>query len=150
MTCHPAESLAELNRRDLRHEAAECAACHRENGHVASYFNGIHYLSLAAGSRRAPSCPDCHTSHRVLAPDNEDSAVHRKQLTPTCSRGAINSPAGRCHEGVAEASLASASMNVLAMPARAPGAVDWAFSFIYWIALLGLVLQAGISLVRGR
>jgi hypothetical protein len=148
--CHPASSLTELVRRDLQHEAEECASCHFDNSHVEAYFSDIHYLALDAGSRRAPSCPDCHTSHQVRSADDEESATHRDRLADTCGGGAVSGPPGRCHEGVLKESLTAASMKGLALPARRPGVLDWVFTVTYWLLLLGLTARAGAGMFKGR
>ena len=38
MVCHPAESLAKTERRDLLLEVRQCASCHRSNGGSSVYF----------------------------------------------------------------------------------------------------------------
>jgi hypothetical protein len=151
MVCHPASSLKETARRDLVAEVRQCAACHTESGHVRTYFRDVHYLALSRGNRRAPSCPDCHTAHRILAPDNGESSVHPGQLADTCTSGAIPPGlAGRCHDGASEKTLRGAGMNPLVLPDWNPGLAGWSFSVLYWMLLLGLVLRAFVGLLRGR
>lgn len=151
MVCHPAGSLAEMTRRDLLHEVRQCAACHRERGHVQDYFQGFHFFSLARGNRGAPSCPDCHSSHRVLSPDEEESTVHHGKVAATCSTGAIgSSPGGRCHGNIGEGAALGAPMIPLPLPGSHGGPALWIFSFLYWGMLGGLLARVGIGLVRKR
>jgi hypothetical protein len=151
MVCHPAESLAKTERRDLLGEARQCASCHRNNGHVRDYFNSLHYLALTLGNRRAPSCPDCHRTHRILAPDSPDSSVHGEALAGTCGSGAASpSSAGRCHGTLSPKSVTGARMGSLPLPGQSAGAIGWAFTGGYWALLLALAGRALLGLVRRR
>lgn len=151
MTCHPSDSFAELSRRDLPAEVRQCAACHRESPHVQGYFRGIHYRALSRGNRRAPSCPDCHTSHRILPVAGEESPVSGTRLARTCGGGAIEgSPGGRCHGDVTEKAVRGADMVPLSLPAEESGPAGWFFSMIYWGLLAGLVARAASGAVRRR
>lgn len=149
-TCHPAGSLAELGRRDLLHEAGECGSCHADSGHVRDYFASVHYLALAAGSRRAPACPDCHTSHRVHPAGSENSSLGKDAIADTCGGGAIPGAAGRCHEGVPKDSVAASPRAVLSAPGVRMGGLGWTFSALYWSLLVGLVFRAVIGMLKGR
>ncbi len=151
MTCHPADSFSELSRRDLLLESRQCASCHRESGHVADYFRGFHYRSLSKGNRRAPSCPDCHTSHRILPVADDESPVSGERLVRTCGRGAVEgSQAGRCHGDVSDRAVRGAKMVPLPLPSEKPGPAGWAFSVIYWGMLGGLIARAAAGAVRRR
>jgi hypothetical protein len=151
VVCHPFSSLAKGGRRNLDNEVAQCASCHTEQEHVRTYFLDVHYLALSQGNRRAPSCPDCHTAHSVLSPENTESSIHPSQLAGTCSSGALPSgKAGRCHDDAGQDVLAGAGMSPLVLPGRSPGAAGWFLSFISWTMLLGLAVRAGIGLARGR
>jgi len=149
--CHPSSSLAEASRRNLVHEVRQCAACHTGTTHVRTYFRDVHYLALSGGNRRAPSCPDCHTAHRILPPDNGESSIHPSRIAETCGSGAIPSGrAGRCHDGAGKDSFTGAGMNPLVLPGKSPNAAGWFFSFFYWTLLLALVLRTSIGLLKGR
>lgn len=151
VVCHPYSSLAEGGRRNLDAEVKQCASCHTEQEHVRTYFLDIHYLALSQGNRRAPSCPDCHTAHRVLSPEKAESSINPSQLAETCSSGALPSGnAGRCHDGAGKETLAGAGMSPLVLPGRNLGTTGWLFSLVSWAMLLGLALRAVIGLVRGR
>jgi hypothetical protein len=151
MVCHPASSLKDTTRRDLVGEVRQCAACHTAADHVRTYFQDLHYLALSRGNRRAPSCPDCHTAHRILPPGNEESSINPGQLAGTCSSGAIPSgQAGRCHDAVSGETLRGAGMNPLVLPGWNLGPTGLSFSVLYWVLLSGLVLRAFVGLLRGR
>lgn len=151
MVCHPYSSLAEASGRDLDLEVAQCASCHTEAEHVRNYFLDVHFLSLSRGNRRAPSCPDCHTAHRILPLDNSESSIHPSRLASTCTSGAIPSArAGRCHDGAGEDSFDGAGMSPLLLPGKSPGAVGWFFSITCWTMLFGLALRAAIGFLKGR
>lgn len=151
MVCHPAGSLSEITSRNLLQEVRQCAACHREREHVQEYFLGFHFFSLARGNRRAPSCPDCHSPHRVLSPNVEESTVSPAKVAATCGNGAIASaPAGRCHGNIGEAASLGAPMTPLPLPGNHAGPARWAFSFLYWGMLAGLLARVGIGLARKR
>ena len=151
MVCHPAESLAETERRNLLLEVRQCASCHRGNEHVRDYFNGLHYLALTLENRRAPSCPDCHRTHRILPADSPESSVHDEALAGTCASGAIPSRAGgRCHGNLSPKSVTGAAMGSLSLPGQSAGGIAWAFSGGYWALLLALAGRALLGLVRRR
>jgi hypothetical protein len=151
MTCHPADSFAELVRRDLELEVRQCASCHGDSGHVQEYFRGFHYRSMTQGDRRSPSCPDCHSAHRVLPLDSAESAVGRERLAVTCGTGAVgSSPAGRCHGDLSEETVQGADMTPLVLPGEKLGPMGWAFSLLYWGLLAGLAARAATGLKRRR
>ena len=100
--------------RDKLEEARQCAACHKGNPMVAAWFSDRHFLALAGGNRRAPSCPDCHSSHRVRPAAAPESTVNRQHLAETCANGARGTERkGACHGALGEAGVAGASMNPL-------------------------------------
>ena len=104
LLCHPEPRIAETARRDKLVEARQCASCHRESPAVQAWFGDAHYLALARGDQRAPSCPDCHSAHRVWPPAAKESTVSPRRLAETCGKGAIVSAQGRpCHAGLSEA-----------------------------------------------
>jgi hypothetical protein len=150
MVCHPADSLADLTRRDLLLEVRQCAACHRDTSHVRNFFRGFHYRSLTRGNRRAPSCPDCHTAHRVLPDDDDESSTHRDRLAATCGSGALKSAGGRCHGDLSGKTVQGAGMTSLVLPGETFGTTGWIFSLLYWGLLALLLLRAIVGAVRGR
>ncbi len=62
---------------------ATCGSCHV--GINEQYQKGVHGKAVAAGSKDAPVCTDCHTAHGILEPTSAD---FRMQSTPVC---------GNCH-----------------------------------------------------
>lgn len=85
-----------------RDQPAYCARCHAKrdlmrpyglpSDQYAEYQESRHGKAVAAGSRDAAVCTDCHTAHRVLGPDDPLSSVAAKNLPQTC---------GRCHDDAA-------------------------------------------------
>jgi predicted CXXCH cytochrome family protein len=63
---------------------ATCGSCHV--GINEQYQKGVHGKAVAAGSKDAPVCTDCHTAHGILEPTSAD---FRMQSTPVC---------GNCHK----------------------------------------------------
>jgi hypothetical protein len=75
------------DREELRSSVEEqCADCHESVG--GEYADGIHAQSLAQGEANAPSCAECHGSHRIQPPD-----VPRTRVSDTC---------GTCHGEIYE------------------------------------------------
>ncbi len=151
VTCHPAGSLGELSRRDLLLEADQCASCHRRDPHVKSFFGSLHYRALAGGSRRAPSCPDCHTSHGILPADNPEATIHPERLAATCGAGALGGgAAGRCHGELTGEVVQGAAMNPLPLAGSRTGTAAWLFTALYWGLLGGLAFRVLYGVLRGR
>lgn len=148
LLCHPEPQIAETERRDKILEARRCAACHGDSPAVREWFGDVHYLALARGDQRAPSCPDCHSAHRVWPAEAKESTVSPRRLAETCGRGAIE-PGGRpCHAGLSESSVRGARMNQL--PRGEGGRAPGAFALLSLALLAGLVVRAGIGAVRWR
>ena len=61
-----------------------CGKCHA--GIETDYMTGVHGKAVAAGSKAAPVCSDCHTAHAIEQPT---AAAFRMQSTPIC---------GNCHK----------------------------------------------------
>jgi len=151
LVCHPSPERRETTERDKLAEARRCASCHRESPMVQTWFSDRHFLALAGGNRRAPSCPDCHSAHRVRTAAAAESTVNRKRLAETCSNGAMSTDRrGGCHGALGEAAVAGASMNLL--PRRRPGKdpLSLMLTLLAGALLAGLVMRAGVGLVRGR
>jgi hypothetical protein len=151
LVCHPSPRRPEAAGRDKLAEARQCASCHRGNVAVAAWFSDRHFLALAGGNQRAPSCPDCHSSHGVRPGSAPESSVSGKRLAETCSNGALSGGRkGACHGTLGESGVAGASMNPL--PRRAAGKHPLALALTLLAGALasGLVVRAGVGMVRGR
>ena len=83
-----------------------CADCHGEGGVataryaggtrnvVDEYKHGTHGVGLlSSGLVVTAMCSDCHTTHKVLPPDDPESSVYRDNIPETCAR---------CHNGIYE------------------------------------------------
>lgn len=65
-----------------------CSRCHRR---AAEALRGdAHWMGLAAGNSRAPTCVTCHGSHGVLSRRNPASPTHATNVPTQC---------GSCHSG---------------------------------------------------
>jgi hypothetical protein len=59
---------------------------------VADYFMSVHGLAVSkSGLLVSATCVDCHGSHHVFGPDDEDSPLARVNIPALC---------GKCHAGV--------------------------------------------------
>ncbi len=66
---------------------ATCGTCHSEIAKI--YVASVHGQAVAAGSRDAPVCTDCHGEHVILGPTEPESLVNPARVSSvTC---------GRCH-----------------------------------------------------
>lgn len=76
-----------------------CGTCHvKEAGDYADYYHGAAYRRGAAD---APSCWDCHGTHRILPTNDRSSMVNETQLVQTC---------GKCHTNVDESYVSYAPL----------------------------------------
>jgi hypothetical protein len=149
LVCHPVPERRESEERDKLGEARRCASCHRGSAQVRAWFTDRHYLALAGGNARVPSCPDCHSAHRVRPAAAPESPVNPKRLAETCANGALaGDRRGACHAGLAPADVAGAAMNPL--PRGRAGALSAVLTVFAGMLLLGLVARSGVGLVRGR
>jgi hypothetical protein len=151
LLCHPSPERRETAERDKLAEASQCAACHRGSPMVAAWFSDRHFLALAGGNRRAPSCPDCHSSHRVRPASAPESTVNRKRLAETCSNGATGTGRkGACHGALGESGVAGASMNPLPRGRAGRNLLSFVMTLLAGLLAAGLVVRAGVGLARGR
>ncbi len=151
LVCHPAPQRRENAERDKLEEARQCAACHKGSPLVVSWFSDRHFLALAGGNRRAPSCPDCHSAHRVQAIAAPESTVNRKHLAETCSNGALGAGrTGACHGALGESGVAGASMNPHPRDRMGKDPLSLVLTLLAGALAAGLVVRAGVGLARGR
>lgn len=151
LVCHPSPVRRETAEVDKLAEARQCAACHRQSPVVAAWFSDRHFLALAGGNRRAPSCPDCHSAHRVRAAAEPESTVNGKNLAETCASGArAAGRKGACHGALEERGVAGASMNPLPRGRTERRRLAFALSLLAQALAAGLVVRAGVGLLRGR
>ncbi|MBI5500489.1 MAG: hypothetical protein HY907_09610 [Deltaproteobacteria bacterium] len=84
--CHSGLDGADVDfsRHQPESGAARCVPCHRE---VADQYRlSVHGLGRLGGASDAARCGDCHGSHEILAPDNPQSPVYKRNLPFTCAR----------------------------------------------------------------
>ena len=79
-----------LAKKELPHEGrvapATCLKCHAEEGR--QYARSLHGTAASRGDARAPSCGDCHGSHRIVAASDTRSPVLPSRASSLC---------GACH-----------------------------------------------------
>ncbi|MBW2264441.1 MAG: hypothetical protein JRG91_20950, partial [Deltaproteobacteria bacterium] len=85
VTCHQ-----DLDGAEIPHEddlaAADCAMCHDDA--AAEYADSHHGARSKAGSRRAPTCADCHGAHDIGSAEDEASLTSHARANALC---------GECH-----------------------------------------------------
>lgn len=151
LVCHRSPEQRETAERDKLAEARQCAACHRGSPTVMAWFSDVHFLALAGGNRRAPSCPDCHSAHRVRSASAPESTVNRKHLAETCANGVRGSGRkGACHGALGESGVVGASMNPLPRGRAGKDPLALMLTLLAGSLAAGLVVRAGVGLARGR
>jgi formate dehydrogenase gamma subunit len=56
---------------------------------IFSYGQSVHGRAVAAGSKEAAVCTDCHAHHEILSPRDQKSPINKFNIPNTC---------GKCHE----------------------------------------------------
>jgi cytochrome b subunit of formate dehydrogenase len=108
LTCHKNPGIVYDKGRDtLSVKLAQqklCLSCHLDNpeirsktspaaGFIASFEHSVHGMELAKGNGQAATCVNCHTSHSVNKPSNQQSTVNKMNIPKTCSQ---------CHSQIAK------------------------------------------------
>lgn len=92
VSCHSPHDKDERSRYSENewkiHITEECSGCHSQE--VQNYDNSAHYLQVASGNLKAPICTDCHATHRILSPRDQESIVSVAKLDMVCMK---------CHAG---------------------------------------------------
>ncbi len=103
-SCHGGHYIQRLDTdaaKSLLHASAYrvCARCHKEQ--YVTYNDYYHGAAYKQGASDAPSCWDCHESHKVLPASDPESSVYAKNLGATCGQEG-------CHRGSDEDFAAAA------------------------------------------
>jgi len=64
-----------------------CGSCH--NAAEMQYFQGIHGQAFSRNEPYAPTCKECHGTHKVLDPANPESKTYKMNIPYLC---------GNCHK----------------------------------------------------
>jgi len=80
--CHTGHQVYQQRGRNR----ATCGGCHEKI--EKDYEHSLHGYALAKGINDAPDCTGCHGDHRILAADNPESMIARRNIHKTC---------GKCH-----------------------------------------------------
>ncbi len=70
------------------HITEECRDCHAKE--VQNYDNSAHFQQVISGNLKAPICTDCHATHHILSPRDQESIVSVAKLDMVCMN---------CHAG---------------------------------------------------
>lgn len=100
-TCHNAHHIEVVNdpaalTSKLLVAEKICLSCHEderliqrydlENYIGSSYRDSYHSMANALGSKKAATCIDCHTTHKIMKSTNENASINTNNLTETCSK----------------------------------------------------------------
>ncbi len=92
--CHTAHAIRKLsdslttNRDQFAVET--CSKCHGEV--YSRYMKSDHGIAVAAGTRGAPGCTDCHGEHEVASPSNGEAETSHKKEAAMCLRCHLDNP----------------------------------------------------------
>lgn len=85
--CHRSHTIRRTDAGDFRQEILnQCGDCHEEV--TETYFDTFHGKVSQLGSSVTAKCSDCHGSHNILKPSNQESTLSRQNVVATC---------GTCH-----------------------------------------------------
>lgn len=80
--CHTGHQVYQQQGRNR----ATCGGCHEKI--EQEYEVSLHGYALSRGIKDAPDCTGCHGEHRILAANNPQAPIHRRNIHKTC---------GKCH-----------------------------------------------------
>jgi cytochrome b subunit of formate dehydrogenase len=87
--CHSSHTISRVDSSDFRFAILDrCGKCHKAL--TEAYFETYHGKASRLGGRAVAECGDCHSAHRILAPEDPRSTLSRENIVATC---------GKCHEG---------------------------------------------------
>jgi len=87
--CHSSHNISRITIKGFRTKMMDkCGKCHKEE--AATYFKTVHGQVSRLGEKRAAKCWDCHSTHKILPPDNPRSTLSYANVVQTC---------GKCHTG---------------------------------------------------
>ncbi|MEN6357868.1 MAG: cytochrome b/b6 domain-containing protein [Armatimonadota bacterium] len=100
-SCHKGYPHSLGQRQTRSRQVMMCAGCHSDRARmkrygvkpdaVSSYEHSYHGKALLlSGKEKTATCIDCHGSHHVLSPNDEDSPISKANVAGTC---------GKCHPG---------------------------------------------------
>jgi len=86
-----------------------CLSCHLDDpeirsrttpstGFIRAYEESVHGIAFQRGNAKAASCIDCHNSHEVIGPTNQESSINKFNIPQTC---------GKCHSDISKEFQAS-------------------------------------------
>jgi cytochrome b subunit of formate dehydrogenase len=80
------------------HLAGTCGRCHKDEDE--RYSRSRHGLSLTSGSKRAPSCADCHGAHTILPASDPESVLYKTKEPGICLKCHLDNPQVREQVGL--------------------------------------------------
>jgi cytochrome b subunit of formate dehydrogenase len=82
--CHTGVEPSHTRPCDNITHKVECASCHSAVGN--DYKTSMHGRLFAIGDTVAPSCPDCHGTHKVLNKRDQNSPIFSLNIPTLCSK----------------------------------------------------------------
>jgi hypothetical protein len=82
--CHTGVSVSSLRPCETITQKVDCAACHAEIGQ--QYQTSIHGRLVARNDPNAPTCKECHGTHRILGKADPESASFPTNVPELCAR----------------------------------------------------------------
>jgi hypothetical protein len=81
--CHTAYEGKEKGHGKLKTAGpVNCAACHERP--AKAFTKGVHGAAAARGDHDAPTCRDCHGTHRILPAADPASSIHPPNMEQSC------------------------------------------------------------------
>lgn len=84
--CHSTHAIQKISDKESKDRKTfseqMCAKCHDEVN--AKFMASDHGAALAAGTKGAPTCIDCHDEHEVVSPTTEGALTSRKREAEIC------------------------------------------------------------------
>ncbi|MBI3890670.1 MAG: cytochrome b/b6 domain-containing protein [Candidatus Wallbacteria bacterium] len=104
-----------------------------------TYESSVHGQKRLLGSKRSPSCVDCHGAHRVTPPDSPGSELGLASRAQVCAK---------CHKGATPMfALTFSHDSVDAKNSPVAHSVSWVYSFLIVFTLLFFGTMIAMELV---
>ncbi|MBS4025717.1 MAG: NapC/NirT family cytochrome c [Clostridia bacterium] len=123
-TSHPDSPVNRLN------VPATCASCHEGSVPVKSYTDSFHGIANKFGSERTAQCADCHGTHNILGPDDQNSMVAKANVPETCAT---------CHK-IAQPNFAVGLEHFEKKPYGEGAPMYWTLKFFTWLTIITISL----------
>jgi uncharacterized protein with PIN domain len=82
--CHSDVNASRVRACETILKKVDCASCHAEIGQ--KYMKSTHGTLLAKGDANAPSCKECHGTHKILGKADQTSSTFATNVPALCAR----------------------------------------------------------------